>query len=321
MDCDHRAAVERLRPWMHLAGLRRERQPHALIGYHRIDDVAMPHEHVVRDIHLLDRGEDAVVEGIAGGLLVADAKGVLIALVPAGGAVALLYGDRSGIEPGAERGPPGVQIGVHRYVHQDGAVAAAPRPDQRGLLPVPDQLPVGELVIEEMLFALFVGQPHAVVRIDHEEHVHGPTVPVDRDQVVPVAERRIAILVKEVFLRAVVGEHGIDEGDAVRLLLVVIAPDQTPWNIETVHVVGEGRIRLRLIGHGDVARDGDELGFDPVDERADRVVHHSEGIVISGIVWIVVTLIQLHVGQVQDGELVPLHIERKHRASAASFLL
>ena len=157
--------------------------------------------------------------------------------------------------------------------------------------------------------------------IQHEQGMHRLALAADGHQIVAVAQGGIAVLVEEVLLSAVVGQEAVDEIHLnLHILLLMVAPDGAPGDAEGIHVIRQSGVGLGLVGHGQVAGDGDEVGLHPLHQGADGVIHHVVTVVIPGIGFVVVVFIQLHVGDVQYGEAVPLHFESEHGTSLQSVL-
>ena len=92
----------------------------------------------------------------------------------------------------------------------------------------------------------------------------------------------------------------------------MVAPDGTPGDAEGIHVIRQLGIGLRLISHGQVAGNGDQIRLDPIHQGAYRMVKHGVGMVKAWICGIVVTFVQLHIRQIQNGEEISFHFKGEH---------
>ena len=160
------------------------------------------------------------------------------------------------------------------------------------LLFVPCDLDFVEFVIVEVLHAFVIRQPHAVVGVYHKQGVDRFTIFLDRNNVIAVAHSGVAVFVEEMFPAAVVGEDLINKIDPLdNILLVMISPDNTPGNTKCIQIIGQGGVCLRLICHGKISGDGDQIGLYPVNKGSDSTIQHCVRVIVPGIRRIPVALV------------------------------
>ena len=159
---------------------------------------------------------------------------------------------------------PPLTIRVDRDVEKDRRIGAAQLPEHIDLCGIPVELCRIQLCPRFADRAVRFRIVFSVVTVHHDQSLDDFAFFRDGDDVISVAESRVALFIATVRVSETKVGNRIDHRRSS--LVVVIAPDGSPRNAERIDSIRQRLVRLHVAGPRKIARDRDEIGVDTLDK-------------------------------------------------------